>query len=512
MKSKIYQYKQAKIKVMRKTRIKILALAVVFCGLSMQSFSGNNEDLVAACKKGDLAEAQKAIEAGADVNFIGADGWNPIGASFFWPEITKLLLDKNADPNGGNAMAMSNAAGTGSAEVIKLLLAACADPNKPLVIDVIPGYQKAIEAAKLRLSHTAAEENQTKDMKKAYDKVDKMSIKSYEAAIEKAKTEPGTQIFPITRVVQSTLCKECLEALIEKGAKTDIKNPATDGNLLDDFAGYSLAPANWIENNKAQVDGWEKSGFTVPDWYKNQDIKKLSSPDEMIKVLVKAGVDINAERKQGFTPLLSAISKLTSLNNPNLKPEVAIALINNGAKVDVETFMGHALVQAAALGHIDLLEAMFAKGLDMNREFKINDLAVGQTLKGINPLMWAARNGKLEAVKYLVEKGAKLDEGAYGNSFNIKTKCVTTVKNKTAMFYAIEGENLDVVKFLAENTKADWSEKIKINQMKQTNINEGFYTTTTTISCLDDGSYSPSKYAKESGLVAISDYLKSKKL
>jgi hypothetical protein len=122
--------------------------------------------------------------------------------------------------------------------------------------------------------------------------------------------------------------------------------------------------------------------------------------------------------------------------------------------------------------------------------------------------MWAARNGKLDAVKYLVGKGAKINEAASGTSFNIKTNCLTKVSNKSTIFYAIEGENLEVVKYLVENTPGDWKTPMKIDKLKHTS-NMGFQTVTT---CFDDGNVSASQYAKACQLSEIGDYLKSKKL
>jgi ankyrin repeat protein len=466
--------------------LKNFAATLIIFGLSLKSFAGSTDDLVAACMKGDLAAAQKAIDAGADVNGKNSVGWSPIVASIFWPELTQLLLDKKADPNLGDSPALVNAAGLGSYEVIKLLLKAGADPNKPIGGDPTANFQRLL------------------DEEKAKGKAaNKYMIKAYEDGIANAKKGNISTTYALQNVVNKTLCNECLEELIKSGAKTDVMSSSANGNLLDDLAFSALPAADWIENNKAQAGGWEKLGFTLPDWYKNPDAKKLSSVDAMVKTLVKAGVNINAENKLKNTPLLTSLGR-----SSQTKSEIVLAFVNNGSNVNVENFKGHALLQAAGYGFPDALEAMFAKGADMNMEFKVNDIENGQRLKGITPLMWAARNGKLDAVKLLVEKGAKLNEAAYGNSFNIKTNCMTTVKNKTAIFYAIEGENLDVVKYLVESTKGDWSGVLIVNQWKKEREDAMFIY----MSCIDDGSYKPSKYAKVSNQPQIADYLKSKNL
>lgn len=466
--------------------MKKLKIALICCALNVNSFAGSTEDLIAACMKGDLAGVQKAIDAGADVNGKNAVGWYPITASIFYPEITSLLLERKADPNIGDSPALVNAAGLGSLEVMKLLLNAGADPNKPIATDLSATYQRLL------------------DEEKAKGKAaNKYIIKAYEDGIANAKKGPPLKVYAIQNTVNKTLCNECIEILIEKGAKTDLLSTAANGNLLDDLAVSSLPAADWIENNKAQAGGWEKLGFTLPDWYKNPDVKKLSSVDAMIKTLVKAGVNINAQNKLNSTPLLTALGRFSQT-----KQEVVLAYVNNGSDVNVENYKGHALLQTAGYGFVNVLEAMLAKGADMNKEFKVSDTQNGQRLKGITPLMWAARNGHLDAVKFLNEKGAKLNEAAFGNSFNIKTNCMTTVKNKTTIFYAVEGENLEVVKYLVESTKGDWSGKLSVDQWKKETQDALFVYT----SCINDGSYKPSQYAKETKQFEIAAYLKDKGL
>lgn len=459
-----------------KNKMTTLFLAITFCVLSVRSFAGNNEDLIAACRKGDVAAAQKAIDAGANVNFIDEGGGTPLTSAIFSPAVTQLLLDKKADPNLGTSPALVNAAGVGSYEVMQLLLKAGADPNKPLVIDLGAAYKKLIA-----------------DEKAKGKAANKYIIKAYQDLLDKAGT--GTPIYAIQHAVNKTICKECLELLISKGAKTDIINATSGGNLLDDLAFSYLPTADWIVNNKPQAEGWEKYGFVLPEWYKNPDANKPSAIDGMVKVLVKAGVNINAQNKMKQTPLLTSLARFSQTRS-----EVVLAFVNNGSDINVESVThGHALLQAAGFGFVDVLEAMFAKGADMNREFKVDDYEkTMQRLKGITPLMWAAKSGSLEAVKYLHAKGAKINEGAYGTSVNAKTLCLTAVKNKTAIFYAIEAENMEIVKFLVENTSGNWSKKMTVDEFKEKEtVNSGAlgFRKETKMNCIGDKDYLPSEYA-----------------
>src|SRR4051794_8905074 len=103
---------------------KVFALSVLsaLCLFSVEAFAGPNEDLWAACKTGNLAAATKALDSGAKVNSMDADGGTAIAAAYMWPEITKLLLSRKADPNLGSGSAVVGAASYYSVDVLKMLL------------------------------------------------------------------------------------------------------------------------------------------------------------------------------------------------------------------------------------------------------------------------------------------------------------------------------------------------------------------------------------------------------
>src|SRR5689334_75055 len=108
----------------------ILPLLLLLVGASTAS-AGPQEDLFAACKVGDLAGVQKALDAGAKPNTLNAEGGSALAQAFFWPEIVKLLLEKGANPNLGKHKPIFQAAIFYSKDVMKLLLDAGADPNLP---------------------------------------------------------------------------------------------------------------------------------------------------------------------------------------------------------------------------------------------------------------------------------------------------------------------------------------------------------------------------------------------
>ncbi|MBK9477264.1 MAG: hypothetical protein IPN99_00070 [Bacteroidetes bacterium] len=268
----------------------LLLLLVFFA--SMECYAGANEDLFAACKGGDFAKATAAITAGADVNSLDA-GNPPIASAFLWPDITKLLLDKGADPNLGEYPALVQAATFYSTEVIKLLLAAGADPNKPGKTNPGATFKSLIEKEK------AKGKDGNKDL-----------IKAWETALKAAKP---TEIYPLYSVVMNTNCVPCAKLLFEKGAKADLA--VYDGNgLMHTFALYAKSISARRQVFAAAKTSMESYGIKMPEWYaEDMPEDRLGTPDEMMALLLSQGLNIN-EKNKGFaggkptTPLTLAIA------------------------------------------------------------------------------------------------------------------------------------------------------------------------------------------------------------
>lgn len=92
---------------------------------------------------------------------------------------------------------------------------------------------------------------------------------------------------------------------------------------------------------------------------------------------------------------------------------------------------------------------------------------------------------------------------------NIKTGCATSVKNKTAIFFAIENGNLEIVKTLVESTAFNWAEKkYETKQLTLSNT----HNTTKITSCYDEGEYTPAQFAKVVKAKRYKTILKSKGL
>lgn len=170
------------------------------------------------------------------------------------------------------------------------------------------------------------------------------------------------------------------------------------------------------KGSKIEKDSKKEKSNTVSKRAENlpPKIPKLHAAvkdNELHKVrnLIDSGVNINKYDPHGLTPLHWA-----TLRN---KKKVVNLLLNNGAKVDIETDPSlpgtHStttpLIQAVEPGHIEVVKILIKHGANVNYETegKVN---------GATPLHFAAFNGHLKIVKYLLRNGAKIKEDADGES------------------------------------------------------------------------------------------------
>jgi ankyrin repeat protein len=135
----------------------------------------------------------------------------------------------------------------------------------------------------------------------------------------------------------------------------------------------------------------------------------------LVEKLLGAGADPNTiATAQGETVLMIAA------RNGNL--DAVKLLLDKGADPDArETYRGQtALMWAAAEGHADVIKALAAKGADLNvrsfdRDTTPPKMEAGTPIApiargGLSALLFAARQGQIEAAQALLEGGADIDQ------------------------------------------------------------------------------------------------------
>jgi len=293
--------------------MKILKLiALLLCMSNLSSGQTPNDDLIKASGAGDLSTVTKLTEGGANVNYKNEGGATPISSAYLWPEVTEYLLTKGADANGGDYPALVNAANFYSLDVMKLLVKAGADPNK---------------IAEVKVDLAAAVRKALADEKAKGKQANKYMVKAYEDQLSKMPPGNTMKFSALGNVLTNTNCEECVELLLNAGAKTDFKNAINGGNAVHDVAlSWQPVESRAIRIN-AIVDYYEKAAIPLPDWFKTLDVSSFGSAYGIIKLLKEKGADMEFIDNNKRTPLTSAVLQ------PAPNEEVIMALVDNGASL-----------------------------------------------------------------------------------------------------------------------------------------------------------------------------------
>ena len=208
------------------------------------------------------------------------------------------------------------------------------------------------------------------------------------------------------------------------------------GQAGESRGGAGVARADAIEVNRPEPDGTTALHWAV-----------RASDAEAVTLLLRAGAKVSAANRYGVKPLtLAAINGDAGIieqllkagadpNTATSEGETALltasrtgsvaavkALIAHGANVNArEQWLGEtALMWAAAENHADAVRTLVAAGADRNARSDVQDAPVLEFPRsggpnapfprgGWTPLMYAARDGAIDAARALAELGANLD-------------------------------------------------------------------------------------------------------
>ena len=466
-----------------KTGIVPIILAVFCCS---NVFADANGDMFTACLACDLNGVKKAIDSGADVNALNAEGQNALTSAFFCPDVTAFLLEKGCDPNGGSYPAIIQACNNYSIEVIQLLLDAGADPNKPGLLDPGAHLRKLIA-----------------DEKAKGKKANKTLITAWESALAMQKS---SEVSALQQTVQQTNCVPCLKMILEKGA--DVKRKIGSGTILHTLSAFSMTREGRKDAFAKGVPAMQSYGFKLPEWYGNLPDNVNGTSPEMLDLLVAHGADVNQANEEGYSPLIVALR--------TFKLDLSKAYINNGA--DVKTGSGVSLAgkemeyvpicAAAEFGDVELMKLMLENGADINATTTTNALTKLAEYRGnaswggdgFTPLIISIMYGKTDVAHYLLGKGSDIRIGSSGISI-LNTKfamlfCLVKTTKKIPIYWAVEQEDLSLVEAIAEKMEWRFNPDFTIKQYSAGGLNAGTYI----IKCANfKAKQSPSSYASEVG-------------
>jgi uncharacterized protein len=299
--------------------------------------AASDAELADAAEKSEFDTVRTLLESGADVNAAQVDGMTALLWAVYHdvPDAAKLLVKAGANVKATNRYGvapLSLACENGNAELVQLLLSAGADPNTSL-----PGGETALMTAartgrlapvKLLISHGAdvnAEEHgrQTALMWAAADgHLEVVDALIAAGADVNARLRSGfTALFLAVREGESAVTRRLLDAGFDVNAVMRTNQPSRFGRVNMRLTPLLMA----VENGHFELaeellaagadPNADPAGYTAlhsMTWVR-QPIRGDGDPSpqgsgkynslDMVRILVKAGADINARYNRGKSEL-----------------------------------------------------------------------------------------------------------------------------------------------------------------------------------------------------------------
>ncbi len=187
---------------------------------------------------------------------------------------------------------------------------------------------------------------------------------------------------------------------------------AADVRLVDAVKHSNLAAARTLVQGGADVNAPEVDGTTALHWAVSHDDLK------MVDLLLGAGAKVKATSRYGVSPLSIAANDAGAA--------VVERLLKAGADPNTALPEGEtALMTAARAGKTDVIKLLYAAGADLNRK---------ESWHGQTALMWAAAENYPATIEMLKELGADLQARSNGGF--------------TALLFAVRDGRMEAVQTL----------------------------------------------------------------
>jgi uncharacterized protein len=257
--------------------------------------------------------------------------------------------------------------------------------------------------------------------------------------------------------------------------------------LIEAVKASDRAAVRQLLSRRVDVNAAEPDGTTALHWAVRGD------DQETVRMLLRAGARPVAANRYGVTPLQLAATNGSvvvvrqlleaGVQADTANPEGQTALMTAARAGSVETvkllasrgadvnarehwFGETAMIWAAAENHADVVRALASLGAEVNGRSRVIDAPELEFPKsggpnmpfargGWTPLMYAAREGAIDAARALVDLGADLDAVALPQTTDINLtdelrKAWAGGAGTTAMVYAIINAHFDLAAMLLE--------------------------------------------------------------
>ncbi len=203
------------------------------------------------------------------------------------------------------------------------------------------------------------------------------------------------------------------------------------GPLVDAVQDKNRTAAIEMIDKHVDVRQHSADGTTALHWAVHYDDRDL------VKRLIKAGADVSATNDYGSNPLQEAAV--------NADPEVIEMLLKAGANADSPNKEGQtALMVVARTGNVESARLLLSHGAKINAT---------EQWGGQSALMWAAAQKQPEMVKFLISKGAEVNAHGAVRDWQRRVTAEGRPKNEnrggfTPLLYAAREGCIDCIKYL----------------------------------------------------------------